>query len=453
MANKFKYPKMLVLLMVSILLIIAACSDSSNSTNGKKEVDVADLEGQTVKVLLSAGDVGQFNAWKARSENFTEETGINIEFIETPYENLLENITSDGIANGGAYDLVVFLDSMGSSITGFLEPLDDYMERDEISKDNWPESIVQLSTFEDKLYSLPVRAHVQMLFYREDIFKDLDLEVPTTWEEFDVAAKKITEETDLYGVVPYYGPGNNGQNLFMWTSYLWSNGGEIFDDNYKPIFNNEEGIQATQRYIDLLVEDKVAPEGSKTFGEQDSRTFFKQNKAAMWLGWWWVYEEFNDKESADEAVAGNVDYAPVPGWEGKESSSNVSTFPIAMMKGSKNKDAAWEVLKWISSPEEELEIVLDTWNEVAPSNQYSTVITHEENLKNEELNELSNNFYNVGAEGFSSAKTLPQIPEWPQVADILSSAISKMSTGEDVEKTLNEAASQIESLLDSEGYY
>lgn len=444
--------KKVSILFIACVFFLVGCGSSSDSS--KEMVNPEELEGETVKVLLSAGDVGQFNAWKARSEEFTEESGIEIDFIETPYENLLENITSDGIANGGSYDLVVFLDSMGPSVTQFLEPLDDYIERDDFDKERWPDSILELSTFENQLFSLPVRAHVQMMFYREDILNDLGLDVPETWEEFDEVTQNITEETDLYGVVPYYGAGNNGQNLFMWTSYLWSNGGDIFGEDYKPTFNNEEGIEATERYIDLLVKDQVAPDGSKTFGEQDSRTYFKQNKAAIWLGWWWVYEEFNDTESADKEVAGNVEYAPVPTWEGKdETSSNVSTFPIAMMKGSKNKDAAWEVLKWISDPELEHEMVSDTWNDEIPSDQNNTVVTQIENLEDEKLNELSDDFYKVGLQGFENAQTLPQIPEWPQIADIISSSISKMSTGAEVEENLNDAAKQVEKVLDDAGYY
>jgi len=447
--GKIRNFRLAVILLVMLTLLIAGCSNSS-SNNGSGDENA---EGKPVKVLLSAGDVGQFNAWKARSKDFTKETGIDIEFMETPYNNLLEDITADGIANGGGYDLVVFLDSMGSSITQFLEPLNEYMEKDNFNTDRWPSSIVELSTFDDQLYSLPVRAHVQMLFYRKDIFDQLGLEVPKTWEEFDAVNKKITEETDLYAIAPYYGAGNNGQNLFMWTSYLWSNGGDIFDENMKPIFNSPEGLEATQRYLDLLVTDKVAPPESVTFGEQDSRTYFKQGKAAMWLGWWWVYSEFNDAGTSAEDVVGNVHFATVPTWEGQSYEGvNVSTFPIAMMKGSKNKEAAWEVLKWLSEPEEELDVVLKSLKNESPSDQKSPVITQVENLKNAELNELSDNFYNTAAENFENAKTLPNIKEWPQVADIISKAISDMATGKPVEPTLNKAAEQVEKLLKDAGY-
>ncbi len=443
--NPFRSFTLLILILV---LLVSGCSNSrSESTSGDN------LKGKTVKVLLSAGGIGQFNAWKARSKAFTEKTGINIEFIETPYDNLLEDITSDGIASGGTYDLVVHLDTMGSSITSFLEPLDEYVARDHFNTDRWPAPILDLSTHDGKLYSLPVRAHVQMLFYRKDIFKKLGLTAPTTWKELDEVSKVISDKTDLAGIVPYYGAGNNAQNLPMWTSYLWSNGGDIFDDELKPAFNSPEGIEATKRYIDLLVKEKVAPPGSVTFGEQDSRTFFKQGKAAMWLGWWWVYSEFNDKEASAKDVAGNVGFASVPGWEGKGTQANIATFPLAMMKASKNKEAAWEVLKWIAEPEEELDIVMKTVKNESPSAEQSTVITQTENMRNEELNELTDGFYNVAADNFENARALPKMKEWPRIADIISGAISKMATGEPVEPSLDDAAKRVERLLDKAGYY
>src|SRR5699024_2505982 len=125
------------------------------------------------------------------------------------------------------------------------------------------------------VYSLPLRANAQILFYRKDIFEDLDLDPPKTWNELEKAGEKIVSNTDKSAITPYYKSGNNGQNLYLCTSYLWSNDGGLFDENMKPIFNNEEGLEATKDYIDLLREG-LAPEGSAAFAEQESRTHFKQ---------------------------------------------------------------------------------------------------------------------------------------------------------------------------------
>lgn len=411
------------------------------------------LEGQAINVLIPAGGIGQFNAWEARSKQFTKETGIEVVYHETPYENLMENIISEGISDSGFYDVVVFLDSMGPALHQFLQPLDSYVERDDFHVDRWPEAIVNLSTFEGTLYSLPIRAHVQMLFYREDLFNELNLEVPTTWDEFQEVSRIITEETDTYGIVPYYGAGNNGQNIPLWTAHLWSNGAELFDENLRPAFTTPEAIEATEAYVNLFSVDKVAPPGSVTFGEQDSRTSFRQGGGAMWIGWWWTYPEFNDPNMSAEEVAGNVSFASVPGWEGKSAQPSISTFPTAIMRSSEKRDAAWEFLQWLAEPEEELEIVQDHLTGESSPNQSSTVITQRDNLLNHELNDLTDGFYELAGENFERARALPTLTDWPRIADLLSSAISEMAAGAPVEESLNRVADRVEHLLERAGYY
>ncbi|TFU56304.1 extracellular solute-binding protein, partial [Gemella sp. WT2a] len=159
-----------------------------------------------------------------------------------------------------------------------------------------------------------------------DVYKRQDIEPPKTWDDLNKASKKIKKETGKYGITPYYQSGNKGQNLYMWTSYLWGNGSDILDKNMKPKFNNKKGVEATKEYINLIRKD-LAPKGSVQFGEQESRTHFKQGRSAMWLGWWWVYSDFNGPDSAKE-VQNNVGFVPVPSWEGGKKVSSISTFPL-----------------------------------------------------------------------------------------------------------------------------
>ncbi|SDO04749.1 ABC transporter substrate-binding protein [Alkalicoccus daliensis] len=440
--------------LMAFSVVLAGCGGNgdANENPGETDVEAGDLEGETITVAVTEGDIGQFNAWEARSDEFTEETGIEVEFIGIPYENLLDRITAEGISGDGTFDLVTYLDIMGPSISQFLEPLNEYAERDDYDFERFPDSTMNLSTFNDNVISLPARANVQMMFYREDVFEDLNLDTPESWEDVEEAGREITENTELSAITPYYQVGNNGQNLYMWTSYLWSNGGDIFDEDMRPVFDSEEGIEATERYINLLEED-LAPDGSVTFGEQDARTHFRQGNSAMWIGWWWVYSEFNNPEAAAEEVSGNVNFATVPMWEGKGGSSNVSSFPIGMMEGSQNKDAAWEFLKWLTDPELEKSVVGDALREESPSDQFSTDISQTENLRDEELNDLLDDFFLTGAEGFEEAQTLPQFEHWPQVSDAISRAISDMATGASVEERLTEAAEEVESLMEDNGYY
>ena len=98
----------------------------------------------------------------------------------------------------------------------------------------------------------------------------------------------------------YYGI-NAGQNMFVWESLLWSNGGEIFDENFNPIFNNATGVEATQRYIDFLNKGYTGA-GSVAFTEQEANAEYNQGRAAMFTGWWWMYSRGTNCNQSGRSV-------------------------------------------------------------------------------------------------------------------------------------------------------
>ena len=71
--------------------------------------------------------------------------------------------------------------------------------------------------------------NTQHLMYREDIFADLGLEVPTTWDELFAAGDAIKAA----GVVdyPYSSYYKSGWNLgFVFVNHYLGEGGTFFDD-------------------------------------------------------------------------------------------------------------------------------------------------------------------------------------------------------------------------------
>ncbi|WP_408008303.1 ABC transporter substrate-binding protein [Pseudalkalibacillus sp. A8] len=450
-----KIVQFVIVLTLIFSLGISGCSwgssESSGNTNAKDNGDKP-YAGTTIRIMVTPG-TGQYNAWKSRTKEFTQKTGIKVEFVDVSFSKMLEKITTDGISAKGYYDLVNFMGMWGPSIQQFLQPLDEYIEKDDFDLSRWPDVFVEGASFGGHVYGLPMRGHPQMLFYRKDTFKQLNLKKPETWNEVVEMGSKVVENTNQSGIVPYYGRGNNGQNLFMWTAYLWSNGGNIFDEDWKPVFNSKQGVEATKRYIDLLLKHNIAPTGSISFNEQDAMNHFSQGKSAMWLGWWWAYGTFNNKEVLASEVVGNVGYSSVPKWEGKESVANALTFPTGIMKASKNKEAAWEYLKWLASPEMDLGIAMDSLTNKSAAKEHSIVVTQVNSLKNEKLNELTDGMYKVALKNLENARTLPQIKVWPKVASILSTAISEMASGAPVEKTLNDAQKQVKEVMERGGYY
>jgi len=401
--------------------------------------------GTTITMMLN--NATKNNALQKHAAEFTEMTGIEVQMDMVPYGSLLEKITSEGVAATGTYDIVTFLDSWGPSIKQFLMPLDDKIASAGINMNRYPPAFQQAVTYDGKVHGLPWRGHPQLLFYRADLLDKYNLDVPQTWAELEEVAKVITANTDVYGTSGNYGT-SAGQNLFVWITYMWSNGGAIFDDNWKPVFNNDLGVEATARYVGLLTDLKVAPPGSVTYNEYESVNSMSQGESAMVISWWWQYQNLVDKEKSIPEVVENARFAPVPEWEGKGGATYAICMPLSLMKDSRNQEAAWEFLKWAANPDLEKTIVTDKSEPSTTTN----VGVHVSSLKDAAVNAAWNNMHQAAAKSLAVSRIMPQIAEWPQVSDVLSIAISEIATGAPVKATLDQAAAEVEDIMKRAGY-
>lgn len=95
----------------------------------------------------------------------------------------------------GTYDII---ETYGFVIPGLandekLVPLDDLFDKyaDEYGLDEISESMRTGMSYDGKLYALPMQAQMFVMAYRADIFEELGLEVPTTFDELIAAAEEI----------------------------------------------------------------------------------------------------------------------------------------------------------------------------------------------------------------------------------------------------------------------
>ena len=414
-------------------------------------------DGTELNFLICCATAPQFAALNARSAEFTEMTGITVNWGDAPFGEFQSKIVAEVTAGSPAFDLIAYVDAWGPSIENYLEPLDGFIERDGWDLENYPPSYLNAGKgyLNGVQYGLPLRGHPFMMFYREDIFADLGLEAPTTWAELEAAADAIEAAglTDAEGsaikpISMYYGI-NAGQNMFVWESLLWSNGGEIFDADFNPVFNDATGVEATQRYIDFLNKGYTGA-GSVAFAEQEANAEYNQGRAAMFIGWWWMYSRGADCSTVPAEVCENAGFAPVPGWEGKGTSSYGYIWPVGINKFSRNKDAAWEYMKYFLNAEVEKEVVLAADDPALDTN----VAVRLSVLADEEVNAAHGGLQAVGAKVLEDARSQPLLPEWPEIVSILEVAINDMAAnGVDVQATLDEAAEDVRAVMERNGYY
>ena len=399
---------------------------------------------------LGAGQFAQLSKLTGEGGEFQQLTGISVQWENTPYGAFQQKQLVEATTGGTTYDATAWVDAWGEAIKPYLSPLNARIKADKINMREYPSAYLQAaSDSSGNVIGIPLRGHPLVMFYRKDIFTNLRLPVPRTWQQVESTAALIQKRMPgTVGLSAMYGV-NAGQNLFNWVSMLWGNGGDILDKGNHPVFNSDRGVQATQLYIDLLRKDKVVPPASTTFGETESSNQILQGKAAMWVGWWWYWAQFSDPKAVGPGVLNNIGFAPAPGWQGGTAQNYALVWPIGIFKTSKNQDAAWEFIKYVTNNEVQKRVAS---NRTDPKVADNTIVTFT-GMNDPQVNAANGGIPKVGAQALRKARTLPQVRSWAEIQSVLEVGINKMANGAEVKATLDGMAKDVDAIQKRAGYY
>lgn len=420
------------LLLASVVATNAAAQDKA--PHGLKPNKP--YAGKTVRVL--AVETPQFQGLQLRDAEFTNLTGIKVEWNFTPFRALQEKIASTGAAKSSEFDVINFMDAWGPPNAYWLTPLAPLAQRDGVDLKRYPRGFIEASSFDGKLLGMPMRGHAQLFFYRKDIFDKLGLRSPTTWDDVIAAGQKIREAN--LGVAPmacYFGADGNRQNLFLWANFLWGAGADVLDKAGRPAWTSPQAIKATEDYVGLHTKHKLCGDGAVSNTEQDARVSFAQGKVAMIPVWWWFYSAaINPKDSV--LRADQVTFTAMPGYAGKPAVTMVNVHAWALSSYSTNKDAAWEFLKWAANPDLEKRNAVE--RSVGGKPIVNNVVVQVANMRDAEINKVNSGVPGMGAASLENSRMLPMIVAWPEVGDALSKAVNKAAAGGDVKALMQAAA-------------
>ncbi|WP_409296697.1 ABC transporter substrate-binding protein [Peribacillus sp. SCS-26] len=325
--------------MTSILAasILTGCSgDKEASKEGSKE------SGKKTQVTLAGwgGNPTEEKLLKQTLEDFEAKhpnIDVKLEVITEQYMDVMKTRLI-----GGKGPDVFYMDAFeapGMIESGVLEPLDEYVTKD-FDTDDFEKPLLDTFKVDGKTYGFPKDYSTLALFYNKKMLKDAGVEVPKTWEEFQAAAKKLTKDK-VYG----FGVAPELARMF-WLAQ--SGGGDIVKDG-KANFATKEVEQALQPIIDMHNKDKSAVE-PKEVGVTWGGEIFGQQKAAMVIEGNWAIPYLKD-------TFPDVDYgtAELPEVNGKKSTM-AYTVAYVMNAASKKKEAAWELLSYLTGKEG-----METW--------------------------------------------------------------------------------------------
>jgi multiple sugar transport system substrate-binding protein len=203
-----------------------------------------------------------------------------------------------------------------------------------------------------ELWAVPVNAVNNIVVYRKDVFDELGLTAPQTWDEWAAAARTIKEKTggEMDGK-PFYSVAARGA-LDTTTlsgpfySGLFAYGGRDFNDDLTPAINNPQSVAFQELYMDTIKETG-SPEWANMMWF-DVQQGFTSGQYAMVFD---VGDFVPTFEGEGSSVAGKLGYArPPAGPDGKRYSS-VWTWGFSMNAATTGDQAkaAWLFMAWASS--------------------------------------------------------------------------------------------------------
>ncbi|NUQ89185.1 MAG: sugar ABC transporter substrate-binding protein [Glycomyces artemisiae] len=345
---------------LATVLAASACSGAGGGGDDAKTITIATVANPQMQ------DIEQL------SSVFEEETGIDVQFVILPENELRDKVTQDIATESGQYDIV----TIGTYETpiwaenGWLAPLDEYASDPEYDVDDLLAPIREAVTYEDGLYAVPFYGESSFLMYRKDLFEAAGLTMPAnpTWTEVaDLAAQLDDPENDVAGIC-LRGLAGWGENLAPLNTIIHTFGGRWYDEDWNAQLTSPETAAAVQFYVDLV--RNYGEDGAANAGFSECLTATSQGNAAMWFDATVGASVLEDPESSD--AAGLMGYAPAPVME-TEHSGWLWAWNLALPETSQNKDAAWDFMSWATSKEyiglvgEEL-----GWTRVPPGSRAST---------------------------------------------------------------------------------
>lgn len=426
-----------VIATVTALSLIVGCGNSnSGNDNASPAVSGGSNVGKKIAIGVEAG--GPYTEfYKKLAPQFTEKTGIQVEFQDVPHDNMHERFITEAASGTGAIDVFITDQPWISEFAkqGFLEPLDERLSEDD-RKDFLP-SALDVVSYEGKIYSLPFLVHTPILYYRTDLFKKAGLtKAPETWDEYREYAKKLTDEANGVSGTIVEGK-QSGEPVTHLIDRFLQAGGQILDGD-KVVLDSPENVNAF-KFMLSLQEDKSSPAGAVTYDNADAHNMFLQGKAAMVINWPYMYSMANDL--AQSKVVGKFALAPQPA--GAKQASAAWSWGFGISSSSKNKDAAWEFVKWSTSTENMGQLAKQFINPVSRTSAISA-LNSDASLKDEDKKaiEAMSKAVEFG-HNVTTTSVFPAIQE--RLALSLSKIMVKQSSPED---ELKAAAADIKAIIE-----
>jgi multiple sugar transport system substrate-binding protein len=330
-------------------LALSACSVTGTSSKkgsagtGKGTVQALFMQQAGYSVTDVKAMVAKFEA---------ANSGIKVVPTFVTYEALHDKIVTAAAA--GTYD-VVLIDVIWPAEFGTKSIVADVTSKFPAS---WQSEMLggALATaeYDKKQYGVPWGVDTKFFYSNTEMMAKAGVSASQleTWDGVLAAAKAVKAKAGVR--YPLVWSWSQAEALICdYTQLVGAFGGKFLDDSGKLAINQGGAVEALAWMRETITDGLTNP-ASTTFLEADVEKTLSNAQAAFGLNWTYYYGVSNDKTASK--VVGKINVGQTPAGPSGQRPGVNGSMALSVSKGSKNQDAAWKLIEYLTS-----EPVLDSY--------------------------------------------------------------------------------------------
>lgn len=334
-----------LLALVTVVFLLSACSSDSgssssdnssgNSSNGKIEL-----------TMTAWGNPAEIKVYQRAIDAYQEENpDVSVKLIPGPGDTYRQKLLTQLQGSQSPDLFYVGAEYMSQLIdTGRVAELSAFLNSDEsyVKPDEFADGLWGAAKRGEEIYGTPVDSNPMLLYYNKKVLEEagLDPNEPQklfeagewNWGKFADLTKQVTE-SGKYGFVSE----NAANHIFSW---VWSNGGQMYDEEGNMILQDNETAQEAIHYLyENVANGNFRYAGSLPEG-QGPDAMFMSNQTAFAAAGRWFTPMFSENESLE------FDYIPWPTNTGEI--MEPASIATAYLSATTDSDHLDEVMKFLS---------------------------------------------------------------------------------------------------------
>lgn len=330
---RFNSKKLVLLIVLSLICTsLVGCTQTTKSDH------------EEVTLSYAIWNKDQEPLYRELADRFEEDNpGIKIEIEVIPYDQYLTKI--EMASQGGTAPDLFWMNGpnfIKYAKSGVLEPLEEFVEKDNYDLSVYPDSLVELYTHNDDLYGMPTVWDTIGLFYNKELFDEAGVDYPTedwTWEDLVEASEKLTDEDK--GVWGIAATCTDQQGFY--NTIFQNNGYIVSEDKSHSGYDKPEAIKGIQCWVDLI--EKGYSPTYEQMTDTKAEDLFASGKVAMMYAGSWMTIKFNNSEN----IAGKYDVEILPKMEKR--ATVLHGMSNVMYKDTEHPEETWKFMKYLSGVE------------------------------------------------------------------------------------------------------